>query len=935
MRSIVFCSVLAVAVIVLSSTTSSAFSIVRFDGQASTPQGAPVTQAGAHADVSMDLQTSTTTDADGMPVPDGTVRDISVNLPVGLLGDPTTTPKCTAEQLGAGFAGTCPDSTQVGVATVHTSSSGDFPVAIYNLVPPPNMPAQFGFNLYQNVVHLNARLRGRGDGYGLAIDIDNIAQALPVIGAQVTLWGVPADPSHDAMRGSLLAGGLCNDGGSMPCPAHAPRTPFITLPSDCAAGPLTSTVSTYSWQNPSDVQTGAFVSHLPDGTPAGADRCEKLRFEPSIEVQPDRAAAGKPSGLLVRIRVPQDDNPDGLAVPPLRKAVVTLPKGVVVSPSGARGLQACAPSQIELDDVTEPTCPAASNLGHIVIDTPLLADPLQGSIYLAKQTDNPFGTTLALYLVARGPGVVLKLPGKVEPDPVTGQVVTTFDNNPQLPFSQFDLRFDGGDTAALSMPVDCGPKTTTAELTPWSSSAPVVVSDTFHVSADGSGAPCGNRGFSPSFNAGTTSLAAGGDATFSLTFSRDDAEQELSDIAIDMPPGLLGRIASVPLCPDALAATGACDGSSQIGSVTTAAGPGDQPYYLPGKAFITGAYKGAPFGLSIVVPAVAGPFDLGTVVVRAALSVDRSTAALHVQSDSMPTILQGIPLQVRTVSINIDRPGFMFNPSNCSSMRVSGSIASTSGTVRNVDNHFQVAGCAALPFSPRMTLRAGSRGHTKKGVTTPLSVTLSMTNGQANNRVVDVDLPRTLNAELNVVNVRNSCSPAQYQADACPVQVGTATAITPLLRDPLVGRIFLVRNGRSLPDMMVRLRGQGDASLVDIDLAGKITIPKDLTVRTTFDAVPDVPITSFRLDLVSGRNAPVGTVRNLCDASVRKASVAKLAFTAQSGKKVTRNQTVTVAGCGKAASHRRAARKHKRSGKKSHRATKKGSRKAAKKHARS
>jgi hypothetical protein len=210
-----------------------------------------------------------------------------------------------------------------------------------------------------------------------------------------------------------------------------------------------------------------------------------------------------------------------------------------------------------------------------------------------------------------------------------------------------------------------------------------------------------------------------------------------------------------------------------------------------------------------------------------------------------------------------------------------------------------------------------------------------MTNGQANNRVVDVDLPRTLNAELNVVNVRNSCSPAQYQADACPLQVGTATAITPLLRDPLIGKIFLVRNGRSLPDMMVRLRGQGDASLVDIDLQGKITIPKDLTVRTTFDAVPDVPITSFRLDLVSGRNAPVGTVRNLCDARVRKASVAKLAFTGQSGKKVTRNQKVTIAGCGKASAHRRAARKHKRSGKKSHRATKKGSRRAAKKHARS
>lgn len=893
-----------------ATTAGAAFTITRFDGQASTPSGDPETQAGARADVAVDLRTSITTDADGAPVPDGTLKRATVKLPLGLVGDPQASPTCTAQQLGTGASGICPDGSQVGIVNVHMSFGADFTVGLYNMRPPSNLPAQFAFTLFQTPVYLNAHVLGRSEGYGLEIDIDNISQTLPVVGSEVILWGVPADPVHDALRGNIQGAGICNDDPtkSMPCKANTPRRPFLALPTDCSAGPLPTSVAATSWQEPNNVQRASFLSHLPDSTLTGVDGCENLRFEPTIEVQPDRAAAGEPSGLLVKLGIPQERNPDGLAVPPLRKAVVTFPRGVAVSPSSARGLESCAPSEIRIDDASVPNCPDAAKLGRVEIDTPLLPDPLRGTIYLAKQNDNPFGTTLAIYIVAQGHGVVLKLPGKIEPDAQTGQMTTTFDNNPQLPFSEMRLRFDGGDLAPLSMPTDCGPQTATAQMTPWSSSTPVTVSDTFNVSADGNGAPCGARGFSPGFEAGTTNAAAGKDTTFSLTFSRTDADQELSDIAVDFPEGLLGRIAATTPCPDALAATAACGAESQIASVTTGAGPGNRPIYLPGKGFITGPYKGAPFGMALVVPAVAGPLSLGTVVVRAALFVDRDSTRLRVVSDPMPTILQGIPLQIRKVNVAVDRPGFMFNPTSCKGKTISARINSIFGAAKDVSNHFQVAGCAALKYQPKMVLRVGSRGHVRADVSTPLTVSLDMPKGNTNNKVVSVILPRTMNARLEVLSNAKACSLDQYKQDKCPINIGTATATTPVLKEPLAGKVYLVRNpNRRLPDVIVALKGKGDAQALAIDVTGKVAITKDFRVQTIFDTVPDAPINKFVLNFRSGANGALGTVNNLCVARYRRATVARLAFTAQSGARIARNQTMQVVGCGKASARTRRA----------------------------
>jgi hypothetical protein len=861
-------------------------------------------QAGAHSDAT----TSFTLNTLPGDLPDGNLKDVKVDLPAGLVGNPQAIPQCPMSDLAIygilPFASSpeCPRDTMVGTVTLRFQPIPSIllnPVTlpVYNVAPQHGQPAAFAFNAIGfAIVRLDARVRSGSDA-GLTINISDITQQAPVIATSLTLWGVPADHNGPGPRTFDLAnfvnGGISYDGPN----TNVPRQPFLTNPVQCGVQDAPA-ITIDSWQNP-DVKVGPTKADLQEVT-----GCDKLSFDPTFRFRPDTTRANSPAGADVEISVPQNDNPDGVATPELKDATVDLPAGMAISPSAADGLGACTNEQVGLDSENDPACPNSSKIGNVSIDTPLLAQPMNGSIYLAQplSNDSQTGEMFRLFLVAQGEGVQIKLEGHITPDKDTGQLRAVFLDNPQLPFSSLRLHFDGGPRAALSTPTQCGTYTSTAALTSWAPGVPVATpSDSFTIDQDAAGNPCGAAPFSPGFVAGVDNAAAGGSSTFQLRFSRNDTDQTLRAITVDMPEGLTGLISAATLCAEPAASAGTCGPESQIGTTTVAAGPGSNPYYLTGaqagKVYLTGGYNGGAFGLSIVVPAVAGPFNLGTVVVRAGIFVDNTTTKLRIVSDPLPTMLQGVPLGIRLVNVSIDKPGFMLTPTNCSPSQVAGAISSNGGATANVSSRFQVGSCGQLPFKPKMTLRVGSRGHTKAGVTTPLTVTLAMTRGQANNRVVDVDLPNTLNAQLDVVNVRNACSPEQYGADRCPQQVGTATANTPLLRDPLLGRVFLVRNpARRLPDLMVRLRGQGEASLVDIDLLGKITIPKDLSLRTRFDTVPDVPITRFTLNLVSGRNAPVGTVKNLCMKSTRKAR-ATLAFTAQNGKKVTSKQKLTIAGC--------------------------------------
>lgn len=901
--------------LMLAPAARAEFGIRGFDAQITADAGGtPYTQAAGHPyaiSTTLDFNTTTKTMiVFGLPFdvpwPVEPVKDIFVDVPPGLVGNPTVVPQCTMEQLAAldsSASPFCPAESQIGIVDLRTPEPlqpdnirvvEGYPV--YNVVPPPGVPARFGFNFGGVVVALDAALRS-GSDYGLSVNIRNASEGLALLGTELTLWGTPADPAHDAER-------WCPVSGSPGCPSSGEIKPFLTTPTACTAPGigLAMGVRIDSWFDPGDFKSASFFTHLPPNYPdpawpgvqQGPTGCGEVPFHAAFSAKPGSLASPGAAGYDFDLSIPQEDDPiTGLAPSHVKMVTVTLPEGVRVSPSSAAGLEACSPAQIDLAGLGDPTCPEGSKIGSLRIDTPLLEEPLSGSVYLATPHDNPSRSLLGLYLVAKGPGLVVKLPGSVSPNGNTGQLSATFDNNPQLPFSQLHLEFDGGPRAPLSNPARCGSHTTHAILTSWSGKTEISDSS-FTTSRDGRGGACPPPRFRPRLRAGTVNPVAGASSPFSLTLSRDDEDDELRAIdAIDMPDGLLARIADVPLCGAAAVAAGTCGEASRIGSVTTAAGPGPTPFFVGGHVYLGGSYDGAPFSLSIVVPVKAGPFDLGTVVVRSAIFIDRHTAKLKVTTDPLPTILEGIPLQVRLVNVTIDRPGFMLNPTSCAEQRIGAVAVAVTGRAARVSSRFQVGECDALELAPRLTLKVGSRGHTRRGASAPLTAVLRMPRGGANLDKVGVTLPGVLNARLPVVT--NACTQAEFDAGNCEkARAGTAVASTPLLRQPLRGGAYFVKTGKKggLPNLVVALRGQ-----VDFDLVGAVTIPDDKFLATTFDA-PDVPITKFTLRLVAGRHGPVGTTTNLCTSKARRAA-ARVVFRGQNGDVVRKQQRLRIAGCGR------------------------------------
>jgi hypothetical protein len=893
--------------------TFTTFGVKSVSVQAVDQNGNPYTQAGGHPyELVSDVQFNTI----GPFVPAANFRDLSVDLPAGLIGNPTATPTCTSAAL---ISLECSGATQVGTIALSgsiASPTGGFP--LYNMVPPPGEPARFGFYVDGGITgHIDTSVRTGGDygitAAGLRIDPD---AGITEIG--VTIWGVPADPSHDVDRGCPTPG---RSGEYGPCSSGAPLVPFLTNPTSCS-GPQTATVRTDSWQDPGDSVTA--TSTMPAVT-----GCNALPFNPSITVQPDTSVADSPSGLHVDLHMPQDGlvNPTGLAEANLKDATVTLPAGVSVNPPAANGLTACTPAEIGIDNANEPSCPDSSKIGSVEVDTPLLADHLTGGVYVAQQNENPFNSLLAIYVTAEADGTLVKLAGHVVADPVTGQLVTTFSSNPQLPFTDFKLDLFGGPQAALATPESCGTIATASDLSPWSGGPDASLSDPFAV---GSGCV---SGFAPSFTAGTQNTQAGSYAPFVLSLSRSDVDQNLQGLSVVLPPGMLAKLAGVQECSDAALAAAAtksgaqeladpsCPAGSQVGTVQTGAGTGPDPFFVPGKAYLTGPYKGGPYGLAVVVPAVAGPYDLGTVVVRQALYVDPTTAQVTSVSDPFPTILDGIPLRVRRVDVTLNRSQFTVNPTSCNPMAVGGTLTSTGGLTYNGSSRFQLGGCSSLGFSPRLAFRLTGRGQTHSGNHPTLTATLTQGGGQANIRSARVALPLSLALDTN--NSQHVCNYDVAQAVhggavPCPAStvIGQATAQTPLLDRPLSGPVYLVQGIRfgkqgqrihTLPSLLVPLRGQ-----IAIDLRASSAVNGAQQLVTTFSTIPDAPVSKFTLTITGGPKGILvitGRGQTICG----KAQVANSSFAAQSGRANTQNDTMATP-CVKAA--RKHARRHgKRHGK--------------------
>jgi hypothetical protein len=867
---------LALAVLLLALSAASAhaampFGISDFDGEVTADAGgAPFTQAGGHpfaATTWIDFNSAVDPDMFGLSMPAEDVKDLHVALPPGFVGNVQGVPQCTEQDFyGNGAGPLCNSDTIVGRAVVQTlGTSLNF--AVFNLVPPPGIPAMFGFQALVQPVFVTASLRSGGD-YGVDVNIPDISQGLALTGTSLTLWGIPADPRHDDQR--CIADSGCNK------PSSAPRSPLLTLPTSCSAAGvgLETKLSADSWPHPETVEHASFFSHLPPAWPAApADRgaqqgttdCQRVPFDAEITTQADSRTAGAPTGLNVDLTVPQDGllNADGIAPAHVKRVAMTLPDGMTVNPSAADGLAGCSSSQIDLKGTGDPSCPSGSKIGTVSITTPLLADPLQGTVYLGAQGDNPFNTLLSMYIVAKGPGLIVKLPGRIDTDPVTGRLTTTFDNQPQLPFSTLSLRLNSGARAPLANPKACGTYTTHTVLTPWSGNAAITVDKPMVIDQG-----CDQAAkFTPTLNAGVDNPQAGGSPSFILDLSRPDGQQDIGQLDLTMPQGMLGRVAGVPLCPEAQAAAGNCDAASRIGRTTVASGAGPAPVVIPqpSKAatavYLAGPYNGAPFSISTVVPAQAGPFDLGTVVVRAGLFIDPIDAHVTVKTDPLPTILQGIPLNLQKLNVTLDRAGFMVNPTNCDPSQITGQIASSQGTVAAVSSRFQIGNCATLGLKPDLTLSLSGKGQTTDGKHPAVTATLTQKPGQANLKKVRVALPLSLALDPDNANGLCEFVDGSKTAPTCPKNsiVGTATATTPILDEPLSGPVYFVKNIRkdpksgreirTLPKLVIALTGQNGVKLT---LTGTSNVENDQLV-TTFDTIPDAPVSSFKLNIIGGK----------------------------------------------------------------------------------
>jgi uncharacterized repeat protein (TIGR01451 family) len=886
------------------------FGVQSFTTASTGVDGAAETRAGSHPHQLHVRAQFNVSNFKGTPAENP--RNILTDLPAGLVINPKATPvRCTEVQLedisGGGVISKCPDASAVGVAKIVLNlpeyARPAITQPIYNVVPPQGRPAELAFNIagLGIIIHVLGRVRSDGE-VGLSSEVLDIPQLGNISGTTIDLWGDPSDPSHDHLRGECATvSGFQIAGG---CPAAKNSSiAFLTMPTACS-GPLSTNFSADSWQHPGDFISKTAQSTDSSGTPVGVTDCEKLSFSPKVEAKLSTDQAETGSAFDLNVDFPNDGltSIGSLSESMTQKAVVTLPEGVTINPSVGEGLGFCKPAQFANEktfSIDGEGCPSDSKVGTLHVDTPLLDKGIDGSVYLAQQDDptttqhgaeNPFDTDIALYLVLRNAklGALVKQALKVIPDPKTGQLVATLEDIPQLPFNHFNFHFKEGARAALISPAACGTYTVVSKLYPSSApGSPKTIESDFEVTKGVNGGPCPSGGlppFHPEFQAGSLNNNAKSYSPFDMRLLRKDGEQDMTKFSAVLPPGVLGKLAGVSKCPDSAVAaartkTGrqekaspSCPANSLIGHTFAGAGVGDSLTYVPGQLYLGGPYHGDPLSVISVTPALAGPFDAGTVVVREALTLNPETAEVIVDSknsDPIPHILKGIVLKVRDLRVYVDRPDFIVNPTNCEPSTAKSTLF---GSFRNVfdpsddipvdlSTRYQATSCLNLGFKPKLSINLN--GGTKRGDHPALKAVVNARPGDANIGKAVVTLPQS--AFLDQAHIRTICTRVQFAANGgagggCPkaAQYGYAKAITPLLDEPVEGPVYLRSSNHKLPDLVAALHG-----IVNVDIVGRIDSFKG-GIRSSFETVPDAPVTKFVLTMQGGKKGLVVNSRNLC-----------------------------------------------------------------------
>jgi hypothetical protein len=925
------------------------FGVTSFAFDANGANGALDSQAGDHPyeldvgiEINNEFRIAPTAELEAADVQDP--RDIVVDLPVGFLGSVNAAPQCTFSQLSSHAdegVGGCPQDTIVGHIKTEPRGQNSIDGPLYNMTPERGEPAEFAYvDLVGGPHVLYTRVVPTSKGYVLQTVSPEIP-TIPLRTISVQFYGVPAERDAEAGKAS-----------NQPIP-------FFTDPTDCSGEPPTATIYMDSWQHPAQFNSEGFPVNLEEGTWAKAvseapkvTGCNSLQFPAAVEAQPIVKESDKPTGLNFSIKLPQTEVFGVPGTPTLKKISTLLPEGLTVNPAAGNGLAACSIEQIGWKGpdgpggVSEPlpggghlnfnenppACPEASKIGELTLETPLLpaGTKVEGEMFLASQNANPFNATLAAYVVVHDPvtGILIKIAGEFLPDPHTGQLTAVFDENPNLPFSNLELHFFGGPRAELATPESCGTFTTATQLFPYSleerlveekQESATLAFDNFQIDE-----ACPNGGFAPSFNAGARNLQAGAYTTFDATFERADADQELSGLSVTLPPGLLADVGSVPLCGEAQANAGTCPESSQVGTVETGVGPGPDPLFVGGKAYLTGPYNGGPYGLSVVVPAVAGPYNFGTVVVRQSIRINPTTAQVTDVSDPFPKIIDGIPLRMRRVEVTLNREGFTFNPTNCGKLGFTGSIAGSplgaptnlvgtigyatqTGATSGFETPFEVTNCQHLKFEPKVTVSTSGKTSRANGASLTLKLSKPAVQGvQADIARFKVDLPKALPSRLTTL--QKACTAAQFNANpaGCPSAsvVGHMKVSTPILGVPIEGPMYFVSNGgEAFPNLEIVLQGSG----VKVILVGDTFISKSGVTSSTFKTLPDTPFSSAEVVLPEGAFSALAANGDLC----KQKLVMPTELIAQNGQEIKETTDISVKGCPKTKKAKHHKQKHK------------------------
>jgi hypothetical protein len=843
-------SLLALAAMTMSDGAAADYEITSLAAEQST------SQAGAHPDFTLTFELARLPNGE----PEARTKEITIDLPPGLVGNPTSFPACSALQLTTinleTGEGGCPQDAQVGVTDILLFGEGGpagFMEPIYSMeAPGGDVVARLGFMAFVYPVFVDVRVRSESD-YGLSAKLTGLSSLVPVLAARNTLWGVPAAKSHDSQRltpfEAVDCGAPCTATGTRP--SSLARTPFMVNPTQCGVPRLVHLTAT-SYLNPDRALSRS--TSLPAIT-----GCRQLKFNPSLQAAPTTRATSSPSGLDVLVKIPQDESPDSLATSQLRNATVTLPRGMTISPGAADGLQACSAKEIGFGTTAPPACPDGSKIGTAEFDVPALSRRIDGAVY--QRSPEP-GNLFRVWLAADELGAQVKIPGELRADPVTGQLTSLFVDNPQVPLRELELHVFGGDRAPLATPAACGSYLTHFEFVPWSGTAAVTGDSPMEITDN-----CNTNGFSPRLSTGPASPAAGVFSPLLFELARQAHEQNIGSFSLTLPPGQTAKLAGVPLCGGLAASQGNCPSASRVGTANVAAGPGPAPLWLPQpgrqriEIYLAGPYKGAPYSLVVRAPAQAGPFDLGTVVLRLAVDIDPRTAQVLIKSDPLPQMLEGVPVTYRSIRSSVNRPEFALNPTSCDPEQTVGTAFSSQGAVAPLTSRYQIGGCARLGFKPRFTARLS--GPTKRGRYPALRTVLKTRKKDANLAKVVVALPRT--EFLAQEHIRTVCTRPQFAANQCPPgsAYGRARAVTPLLDDPLEGTVYLRSSSNPLPDLVIALRGK-----VDIDLVGRIDSVNG-GIRATFSSIPDVPATKVVISMKGGAKGLLVNSRNLCRARSR------------------------------------------------------------------